>query len=255
MLENSLSQFPLDFPTLGVDLDAAGEKIRPRILIIDDDPDHIAMVKLILRQADYDVCGAPDHRAAVEKCIEIKPDLILLDVMMPGQDGFQIFQRLRQVTRAPIIFISAAPRTESLSHALEMGGEDFISKPFHHSEITARVKKVLHQSRSGGPQGSYFFPEIDLAIDLEDHSVVLQGNPIRLLQREFSLLSILAEHAPRNVSYEKITHHLWGEDTRRTRAILKTIAFNLRRKLEADPVRPHILANNRSIGYQLITTP
>jgi len=255
MLQNTTSTLSIIQQAMGTDLDAFHGQIKPRVLIIDDDPDYVSMMKLILRQADFDVSGVFDHRTAVEKCAELRPDVILLDLMMPELDGYDIFRMLRNVTDAPVIFISAAPRPDNLSRALELGADDYVTKPFEISEVIARLKKTLRQTRASTPVHKFFFPAIGLLIDLDAHAVSLQGNPIRLLPREFSLLNILAEHAPRNVSYEKITSQLWGQDTPRTRANLKTIAFALRRKLEIDPEHPRMLVNNRSVGYQLITKP
>jgi len=238
----------------GTDLDASRESTKTRILIIDDDPDYIAMLKLLLRQADYDVSGVINQASALEACMQLKPDVILLDIMMPGQDGYSLFNLLRGLTNAPIIFVSAAPRSENLSNALEIGADDYISKPFDNNELVARIRKTLRQAHASQPPKTFVFPEVGLSVDLDARMVSLHGIPVQLLPREFSLLNILAEHAPRNVPYEKIARKLWGQDNPRRRAHLKTIAFSLRRKLEEDPAHPRILVNNRSIGYQLLTT-
>jgi DNA-binding response OmpR family regulator len=253
MYQNTSVDLPKISQAMGLDLDSISVMDKPRVLIVDDDPDYISMLKIILRRADFDVSGVLDHQAALEKCGELNPDVILLDLMMPEVDGYGIFEMLRKVTNAPVIFISAAHRPEHLSRTLEMGAEDYISKPFDNTEIIARIKKVLRQTRENEPLRVHFFPELDLRIDLDAHDVHLRGKPIRLLPREFTLLTILAEHAPRNVPYEKITQMIWGKDTDRTRAHLKTIAFGLRQKIETDPARPEILVNNRSVGYQLVT--
>jgi two-component system, OmpR family, KDP operon response regulator KdpE len=255
MIQDTLSTISNVTRATGVDLDAFRGPVKPRILIVDDDPEYVTMLKLILRQADFDVSGVLNSRSALEKCVELKPDVILLDVMMPDRDGYDTFQWLRKQTNTPVIFVSAAPRSDNLLRALEAGADDYISKPFHNSELIARIKKILRQSHADDPVNTLVLPGIDLSLDLEDRSVFVRGQQVHLLPREFSLLKILAEHAPRNVSYEKITRHLWGQDDPRTRANLKTVAFALRRKLEIDPEHPRMLVNNRSVGYQLITNP
>jgi len=222
---------------------------------VDDDPDYIELMKIVLRKVDFDVSGVLDHRAAVEKTLELHPDAILLDLMMPGVDGYAVYEMLRKVSAAPVIFISAAHRRENLFKTLELGAEDYISKPFDNTELVARVKKVLRAAHPADPARLYFFPEIGLHIDLDARQVSLHDRPVRLLPREFSMLSLLAERAPRNVPYETITRTLWDEDSERTRTHMKTIAFSLRRKLEADPECPALLVNNRSLGYQLVTQP
>ncbi len=252
---NTLFELTATAPATGSDLDLAPLEARARILIVDDDPDYLELMKIVLRKADFDVSGVLDHRAAVEKTLELHPDAILLDLMMPDVDGFAVYEMLRKVTEAPVIFISAAHRRENLFKTLEMGAEDYISKPFDNTELVARLKKVLREARPADPARLYFFPEIGLRIDLDARQVSLHDRPVRLLPREFRLLSLLAERAPRNVPYETITRTLWDEDSERTRTHMKTITFSLRRKLETDPERPALLVNNRSLGYQLVTQP
>jgi len=239
--------------TTGNDLDRLSLTERARILIVDDDADYIGMIKLILRQADFDVSSATGLHAALQKCAEMKPNLILLDIMMPELDGYDVFLRLRQVTAAPIIFVSAAPRDENLARSLDLGADDYISKPFHNQEVIARIQKVLRQRQLESRGQQFDFPGIGLHIEMETHEVLLRGKPLHLLPREFSLLKVLAERAPRNVLYETLVVQLWGEDNKQNRAHLKTVAFSLRRKLEAAAPGSDLLANHRGIGYQLVT--
>lgn len=252
MLENAVLVDTPEVQIRGNDLDYSME-LKPRILIVDDDPDYVGMMKLILRQADFDVSGAIDHQSALQKCAEISPDVILLDLMMPGVDGYGVFEMLRNITGAPMIFVSAAPRNDNLFRSLELGADDYISKPFHNSELVARIRKALRQDTTANTVQARYFPEIDLRVDFEAREVSLQGRIVRLLPREFTLLKILAERAPKNVPYQQITEAIWGEDTPKARAHLKTIAFSLRRKLEKDPLKPALVVNNRSLGYQLLT--
>jgi two-component system, OmpR family, KDP operon response regulator KdpE len=254
MLTNTLSPTLVEIPRPGgMDLDTFEPAGKPRILIVDDDPEFVTMLKIILRQAGFDVSGVPDHRSALAKCMELKPDAILLDLMMPEMDGYSVFTVLRHVTSAPVIFVSAASRPDNLFRALEQGADDYISKPFDNSELIARLKRTLRQPGLAPAQNIYYFPAVGLRLDLDAREVSLRGQPVRLLPREFSLLQVLAEHAPHNVPYEKITLSLWGQDSPRKRAHLKTLAFALRRKLEDDPARPGMVVNNRSVGYQLVT--
>lgn len=239
----------------GTDLDAPVRVERKRILIVDDDTDFVEMLKLILREAGFDVSGAQDHRLALQKCSEVNPDVILLDIMMPDMDGWQVYQHLRQQTKAPMIFVSAAPRQEYASKGLDLGADDFISKPFFNSELVARIRKVLQRAEASPSWVTKDFPAIDLHLDLDAREVHCGGRNLHLLPREFDLLKILAELAPRNVPYEKLTTRMWGEDSASNRAHLKTLVFSLRKKLQPDEKAEPILVNNRGIGYQLITNP
>lgn len=238
---------------MGNDLDRFSLPEKQRVLIIDDDVDYVGMMKLIMRQADFDVSSAVNFQSAIQKCMEIRPDVILLDLMMPDKDGYDTFRLLRKITPAPIIFVSAAPRDENLARSLDLGADDYISKPFHNQEVIARIQKVLRQNQKPDETQAQYFPEIDLRVDFEAREVTLRGQVLHLLPREFLLLKILTERAPKNVSYEMITTRIWGEDSEKNRAHLKTIAFSLRRKLETSDNGVNLLVNNRSVGYQLIT--
>ncbi|NTV38330.1 MAG: response regulator transcription factor, partial [Anaerolineales bacterium] len=216
----------------GNDLDRSSLPEKGRVLIIDDDVDYVQMIKMVLRQADFDVSSAYNIHVALQKCMEIKPDVILLDLMMPDMDGYSTFHRLREVSATPIIFISAAPRDENLARSLDLGADDYISKPFHNQEVISRIRRVLRQNRKAAQGQVLHFSEVDLRLELESREVFLNGRSLRLLPREFALLKLLALRASKNVPYETITMQLWGEDSAKTRAHLKTVAFSLRRKLE-----------------------
>ena len=238
----------------GMDLDQISRQTRPRVLIVDDDLDFIEMLKMILRNAGFDVAGASDSQSALEKCAEINPDVILLDLMIPGVDGWGIYQILREITRAPVIIVSASGNRDNVVRSLEMGIYDYISKPFYNPEIIARINRVLTRVEQATPIRLKVFLNEDLRIDLDNQDVVLRGETLQLLPREFKFLSILAEFAPRKASYKELGERIWGKDTKKTRSHLKTIAFSLRQKMELDPVNPHLFMNYRGVGYQLNVT-
>jgi DNA-binding response OmpR family regulator len=240
-------------PTPGIDLDRGPQFPLKRILVIDDDVDFLMMVKIILRSEGFDVASASAHKDALAKCIDLNPDLILVDLMMPEVDGWGIQRLLREVTHAPIIVISASANRDNAARSLDLGADDYISKPFHKAELVSRIRRLLRQSGGAEPSRQRYFPGIDLRVDLDTHQVSLSGRTVYLLPREFNLLAILMEYAPRSVSYETITRHIWGEDNAKNRSHLKTIAFGLRQKLEVDPAIPELIVNYRSLGYQLVT--
>jgi DNA-binding response OmpR family regulator len=245
-------------PTLnmvGSDLDLASTLPRQRVLVIDDDPDFITMTKLILVQAGFDVAGALGCNAALEKCSEVNPDLILLDLMMPEIDGFETYKRLSQVTEAPVIVITASGDRANAVRSLEAGVQDYISKPFYNAEMVARIQAVLKRSKPVEEEAFSIFPEVGLLIKFDSREVFLHDKFIQLVPREFSLLSILAKNAPKPVHYTDITHHMWGEDNPKNRSHLKNIVFSLRQKLEEVPTNPKLLINYRSLGYHLVTKP
>ena len=235
----------------GTDLDYIRKETRPRVLIVDDDLDFVEMLKLILRHAGFDVAGASDSNTALEKCAELNPDVILLDLMIPGVDGWGIYQILREITRAPVIVVSASGNRDNAVRSLEMGIYDYISKPFYNPEIIARINRVLQRVEQAVPIKVKVFPNENLRIDLDAQEVILRGETLQLLPREFKFLSILAESAPKKVSYKTLGETLWGEDNEKTRSHLKTIVFSLRQKMEVDPTSPRLILNYRGVGYQL----
>jgi DNA-binding response OmpR family regulator len=238
-------------PTPGTDLDNLSGQSRARVLIVDDDFDFIEMLKLVLRHAGFDVAGATDSHTALQKCADINPDVILLDLMIPGVDGWGIYQILREITRAPVIVVTASGNRENAVRSLEMGIYDYISKPFYNPEIIARINRVLAMVQQSAPMRMKVFSNEDLRLDLDNQDVILRGETLQLLPREFKFLSILAEFAPRKVSYRELGEKIWGEDNNKTRTHLKTIAFSLRQKMELDPTNPRLIMNFRGVGYQL----
>jgi DNA-binding response OmpR family regulator len=249
---------PIESATLqviGSDLDFSKNRERPKILIIDDDLDFIEMLKIVLRKAGFDVAGAHNYTIAAQKCREVDPNVILLDILMPDVDGWETYQRLSQVSNAPVIFVSAAPFQENIVRGFEIGAEDFIAKPFNNPELIARIKRVLRNPLYSRRPNVRRYPDSGIVIDFDAHEVTRNGRPIRLIPREFTLLEILAENAPRNVSYEKITMQMWGEDSIKNRAHLKTIIFSLKRKLQDNETEMSLIVNNRGIGYQLVSHP
>jgi DNA-binding response OmpR family regulator len=237
--------------TSGADLDVIAKGNRPRILIIDDDADTIAMLKIILRHAGFDVAGAGDHQRAFSQVSELNPDVILLDIMMPDVDGWGIYQIIKKVTNAPVIVISGSGNRDHAVKSLEMGAEDFIAKPFHNPEIVARINKVLLHGSGSGASRVKSFPGIDLLIDYGSREIVLRGQVLRLVPSEFKLLAILAENAPHSVSYETISNGLWGLDSAGNRSHIKNIIFSLRHKFGKILGSSDIIVNYRSVGYQL----
>jgi len=245
------------FDMTGYDLDATIDSSRKRVFIVDDDPDFVAMTKIILCNAGFDVASAPDGIVALKRCAEVNPDVILLDLLMPEQDGFQTFQKLQKITDAPVIVVTASSNHHHAVQSFQIGVEDFISKPFYNPEMVARIQAVLRRSKAKkeakNEERTFVFPNIDLMLNMEAHEVNLRSEQIKLLPREFAVLSILAEKAPKPVKYDVITRNLWGEDSDKNRSHLKNVVYSLRQKIEEDPQKPNLIVNYHRFGYQLDT--
>lgn len=237
---------------LGFDLDNAFAPTRPRVLVIDDDEAYLDLMKIMLRKAGFDVASACDHQTALDKCKEIKPDVILLDLMMPEVDGWELYHLLRGISDAPIIMVTASANRENAVRSLGMGMADYISKPFYNPEIVARIKKVLQITNRDTVASEKVFPKIHLRINYMTRQVWIRGKEIHLQPREYDLLLALAAEAPRSVSYRTLTERFWGQDTPKNRNHLKTIVFALRQSLEENPSAPTLIVNYRGLGYQLV---
>ena len=240
----------------GVDLDVLYDtQHRQRILIVDDDPDTITLLKEILRVEGYDVIGAMSAEEAVQKVTDLPPHLILLDLMMPDHDGWEIYEELRKISSAPVIVVSARDSKEDIVHGLHLGIDDYLTKPFFNEEVVARIKTVLRRAKSGLPVANLSFPEAGLNIDVENQEVTYRSQLIRLTPREFEVLLTLARHAPKSVSHTTIARDVWGEDSPNARKRIKYLVYLLRKKLEENPAEPNLIINNEAFGYRLNATP
>lgn len=238
----------------GIDLDAVRAKPSAnRALIVDDDPDTVDLIKIIFRNAGLDVIGAYNGPEALEKCADLQPHIILLDLMMPGMDGWETYDKLRRLTDAPVIVVSADTKKDNVVRGLNLGFDDYVTKPFYAPELVARVKTVMRRVEKVSPVTIREFPGISLIIDHESHEVKLMGKEIHLSVREFAVLEVLARKAPRLVRYEEIAAKVWGEDNEKIRNRIKYLIYLLRQKLENDPDQPQVILNREGLGYLLNT--
>lgn len=239
----------------GLDLDQVSSGARPRVLVIDDDLVYVDMIKIVLRKAGFDVASAANHLEALEKCKQVQPHVILLDLMMPDVDGWELYHLLRGITQVPVIMVTASANRDNVVQSLQLGMAEYISKPFYNPEMIARIQKVLRETDRSAIPDVKVFPEVDLRIDYMNRQVFIRGREVRLQAREYDLLMVLANQAPRSVPYEELTKCMWGEDNPRNRVHLKTVVFALRQSLELDPAAPTLIVNYRGVGYQLAATP
>jgi len=235
----------------GIDLDALNASTRPTVLVVEDEPDTVLLLKQILRLAGFDVLGAFNGFEAVQKAAETHPDLILLDLMMPGMDGWQTFSYLRQTTDVPVVIVSAVHNKDEIVRALRMGVDDYLTKPFVNAEVVARVQAVLRRARPSHQTDRLVFPRSDLVIDFSTQEVVLNKRRIQLTGKEFAILATLARSAPDVVQYRAIADTVWGKDNPQVRNRIKYLVYLLRQKLEEASGTPDLIQNIDRLGYKL----
>ncbi|MBW8012115.1 MAG: response regulator transcription factor [Chloroflexi bacterium] len=240
--------------SMGLDFDQLDDKQeRSLALIIDDDYTTINMLKLILQRAGINVIGAFSGKDALEKCADTSPDIILLDLMMPEMDGWEVYQHLRVMTNAPVIIISAVHLEDSVVKAFDLGVEDYITKPFAPKEVIARVQSVLRKVSEHEKITMRTFPHLNISVNMETRQVFLEKETVNLTQTEFAVFEKLVMETPNPVTYEAIGEHVWEEYSPEVRKRLKWAIHLLRRKLEKDPAKPELIVTHTKLGYQLKT--
>jgi DNA-binding response OmpR family regulator len=239
----------------GADLDEAYGSQRQRVLVVEDEPDTVFLLKHILRSAGFNVLGATNGPEAIRKLSDVKPHLVLLDLMMPGMDGWETYQYMRKVSDVPVMIISAIANRDDVVRALRQGVDDYMTKPFLNGEVVARVEAILR--RAGAAHGEIdrqVFPELDLVVDFHSQEIVSAGESVQLTGREFAVIGLLARAAPAIVSYHDIAMQIWELDSPEARNRIKYLVHLLRRKFERLPGKPDLIQNIDRIGYKLRTS-
>lgn len=239
----------------GVDLDDDQPVERPRIMVVEDDVDTVFLLKQILLRSGFGVMSATNGEEALHKCSELKPSLVLLDLMIPEMDGWAILNHLREISNIPVIIISALSNKEHVVKALKSGVDDYITKPFYNEEVVARISAVLRRAGQPAEISRLVFPQIGLIIDLSTQEVIYGKKSLQLTPKEFSVLAVLAKHAPAIVSYPVIAQTVWGEDVPEARKRTKYLVYLLRRKFQQLVPDHELLLNVGRLGYKLQTQP
>ncbi len=225
------------------------EETLARVLVVDDEPNIADVISMALKYNDFTVATAADGNEALEQVSDFRPDLIVLDVMMPGLDGFQVAKRLAERSNdVPILFLTARDTTDDKIRGLTIGGDDYMTKPFSVEELIARIKVILRRSgrsREESPRLTY----LDLELDDDTREVFRDGNPIELTDTEFRLLRYLMSNPRRVLSRAQILDHVWEYDFAGDARVLETYVSYLRRKL--DKYGPSLIVTVRGVGYAL----
>ena len=217
------------------------------VLVVEDEPDIVALLRDFLADAGFVALAAGDAHAALEALDTERVDCVLLDVMLPGADGFELCRRIRARSDVPLLFLSARGEDSDKLRGLGLGADDYIVKSATPAEVVARVKAVLRRAPGNGA-GRSELRFGGLVIDPAAHEVTLGDRPVRLTAREFELLRAFAEHPRHVLSRDQLFELLWGSWG--DRSAVSVYVRRLREKLEDDPARPRILVTVWGVGYR-----
>jgi two-component system KDP operon response regulator KdpE len=229
---------------------------NPRILIVEDEPKVVHLVREILAASGFDVIASCNGKNAIEQAAMEQPDLVLLDLLLPGEmDGYEVARRLREFGDVPIIMLTGKARDGDMLHGFESGADDYVTKPFNSKELLARIKAVLRRSQRGA--GSRPDAEeivcADIRIDLPRRRVSVHGREIHLTATEYNLLHELAIHRDQVLLHEQLLTAVWGCEYRDDVDYLRAYIHSLRQKIESDPANPKIIVRCPGVGYSLVT--
>ncbi len=232
---------------------------KTTILVVDDDVQLLKIVTHNLEAAGYQVLAMRDGAQALEAIERDTPELVLLDVMLPRMNGFQVCQRAREFSAVPIIMITARGRGQDKVRGLDLGADDYLTKPFRVDELLARVRAVLRRAQfttNGHGQSLRAATTIgEVTIDYTQHRVTKAGREVALTPTEYRILAYLAQNVGRVVTQDLLLEHVWGAEYVGEGHMLRVNITRLRRKLETNPSRPRYLLTRPGIGYLLVKGP
>ena len=228
---------------------------KPHILIIDDEARMVDFIKLGLDYEGFEVEAAFDGKTGLKMALDHPPDLIILDLMLPGMDGFEVCQRLRQTQDVPVIMLTARDELNDRVHGLDLGADDYLTKPFEFKELAARIRAVLRRKSTSQPgttqSDSKVLTLYDLRLDTGLREVRRGEQAIELSQREFDLLKLLMSHPNQAMTREIILDNVWGYDFNGDYNVIEVYIRYLRQKLG----KPNLIYTVRGVGYVMRSKP
>src|SRR5260370_25609520 len=232
---------------------------KTTILAADDDPQLLRLMTRNLEFEGYEVLSASDGQQALAEIESHVPDLVLLDVMMPKMDGFTVCHRVREFSSVPIIIVTARGQDQDKVRGLDIGADDYLTKPFSVDELLARVRAVLRRAQFTVNEQAHGIRTTitigDLTVDSAQHLVTMAGKEVTLTPIEYRILAHLAQNVGRVVTQDMVLEHVWGTEYLGESHMLQVNINRLRRKLEVDPTRPRYILTKVGVGYFLAAQP
>lgn len=225
-----------------------------KILVVDDDPALLQLIDSSLKFGNYEVTSALNGEDGLRLLSELKPHLLILDIMMPSIDGWEMCSRIRKVSTIPIIMLTALGSQADIVRGLNAGADDYLVKPFHKDELLARVSAVIRRASMPPPSAKapLRFGNGELVIDPTDRQVMLSGQGIELTPTEFDLLLFMAHRPGRILSTEFIFENVWSYDSEANLESVKWYMWRLRKKIEKKPSNPKYIITERGVGYRFL---
>jgi two-component system KDP operon response regulator KdpE len=226
---------------------------KTKILIVDDEPQILRALRAGLIAQGYEVISAADGEEALDKASAELPDAIILDLNLPRKSGLDVCRELREWSMAPIIVLSVRDSERDKVTALDLGADDYLTKPFGTNELLARLRVALRHSADRGESDEPVVRAGNVTIDLARHQVVRGEEEIRLTATEYNLLAYLATHPGRVLTHTQILNHVWGSGSESETQNLRVYISQLRRKLDPDSLQPQMITTEPGIGYRFMT--
>ena len=221
------------------------------VLVVDDEPRMVQFIAMNLELEGFHVITASDGHQALAKLTRERPDVVVLDIMMPDMDGFETLKRIREVSAVPVIFVSVKGEEFDRVRGLDLGADDYMTKPFGPKELVSRIKAVLRRAEPAYPA---LKPEIvvddELTVNFEQRKVVVRGQEVRLRPTEYRLLYQLVTNAGRLLTHETLLSRVWGPEYRDEDHYVRLYITYLRQKIEKDPKNPKYILSERGLGYR-----
>ena len=229
--------------------------VRPRVLIIEDDVAMNNMLALNLEKRGFQVSSVTRGRDGLRAAFEERPDVVILDIMMPGMDGYQVCERLRERSDIPVIMLTAKVEERDELRGFEVGADDYVTKPFSLKVLTARIRAALRRAETGSQAEDAQYEDGTLRVDLDRRQVSRNGESVDLTPTEFRLLACLVRNKGRVVSHEELQEEVWGPGYPNASDCLSVYVRYLRKKLEDDPGDPQYILNRWGTGYWFAPQP
>ena len=228
---------------------------KQHILLVDDDPNISHLVRLYLEKEGFGVTECDRGDTAIDAFRSCNPALVLLDVMLPGQDGLEVLKSVRKWSNLPVVVVSARTHEHDKVEALDYGADDYLVKPFGTSELLARIRTAIRHTRTALPNSqiaqSGKFTVGELTIDYDKHQVLKRGENAKLTVNEYKIVALLGKYAGKVLTYDFIIRELWGPKAKTDNQILRVNMANIRRKIEDKPGQPQYIFTEVGVGYRM----